>query len=103
MATPPIPVYPAPDPLMVAFMGGATAVGCLVAGLFFLRFWTRTRDRLFLAFAVAFWLMAANQALPVLMSRSDEAVGGIYLLRLTAFLLIIGAILAKNLRKRPRI
>lgn len=98
----PIPAYPGPDPLMVAFMGGATAVGCLAAGLFFLRFWSRTRDRLFLAFAVAFWLMAVNQALPVLLGLSDDAVGGVYLLRLTAFLLIIGAILAKNLRKRPR-
>lgn len=102
MATPPIPVYPGPDPMMVAFMGGATAVGCLVAGLFFLRFWTRTRDGLFLAFAIAFWLMAVNQALPVLLALRDEAVGGIYLLRLTAFLLIIGAILAKNFKKRAR-
>lgn len=94
--------YPAPDPLMVAFMGGATAIGCLVAGLFFLRFWARTRDRLFLAFALAFWLMAVNQALPVMLGLRDDAVGGVYLLRLSAFLLIIGAILAKNLRKRPR-
>jgi hypothetical protein len=33
-----------------------------VAGLFFLRFWVRTRAKLFVAFAVAFCLMALNQA-----------------------------------------
>ena len=70
-----------------------------VAGvLFFLKFWRRTRDGLFAAFAAAFALMAANQAAPVLFGISDEALSGVYLLRLGAFLLIILAVLHKNLK-----
>jgi len=84
---------------VVAFMSGALTVGYLVGGLFFLKFWRRTRDGLFAAFAAAFVLMAANQAAPVLFGIPDEALGGVYLLRLAAFLLIIGAILRKNMKR----
>ena len=38
-------------------------MGFLVAALFFLRFWWRTSDGLFAAFALAFLLFAVNQAL----------------------------------------
>jgi hypothetical protein len=97
---PPMLEGPRPDPMMVALADGATALGCLIAGLFFLKFWRRTRDGLFLAFALAFWLLGANAALPVLLNRPAYAHGEIYLLRLAAFLLIIGAIAAKNLKRR---
>ena len=91
-----------PDPMMVAFYSGAAGLECLVAGLFFLRFWRRTGERLFLAFAIAFWLLGANAALPALIGRPAQAHGEVYLLRLAAFLLIILAILAKNVRsKKP--
>jgi hypothetical protein len=83
---------------VVPFVAGALGVGYLVAGIFFLKFWRRTGDGLFAAFAAAFVLLAANQAAPVLFGISDEALGGVYLLRLAAFLLIIFAILRKNLR-----
>ena len=83
---------------LVPFVAGALGVGYLVAGLFFLKFWRRTRDGLFAAFAAAFVLMAANQAAPVLFGISDEALSGVYLLRLGAFLLIILAVLHKNLK-----
>lgn len=83
------------------FAAGALTVGYLLAGLFFLKFWRRTRDILFLAFAAAFALMAMNQAIPVLAGIPDEALGGVYLLRLAAFLLIIWAILRKNMARRP--
>ena len=82
------------------FTAGMLTAGYLVAGLFFAKFWRRTRDGLFLAFALAFALMAANQAAPVIFGIPDEAVGGVYLLRLAAFLLIIGAILKKNMARR---
>ena len=42
------------------FIGGALMLGYLVLGLFFLKFWRRTRDPLFMMFAFAFWLLAAN-------------------------------------------
>jgi peptidoglycan/LPS O-acetylase OafA/YrhL len=86
--------------IMVAFVGGAVASGYMVIGLFFLRFWRRTRDSLFGAFAIAFWLMAANQTAATYLGPSDERQTAVYLLRLAAFGLIIAAIVRKNLRAR---
>jgi hypothetical protein len=86
-----------PDPILVAFAGGALTLGYLAVGLFFLKFWRRTRDSLFAAFAIAFALLAVNQAAPVLLRIPSEDQGYIYLLRLFAFLLIIAAVLRKNL------
>jgi len=83
-------------------VSGALAAGYFCVGLFFLRFWTRTRDRLFLAFAGAFGLIAVGQVLPVLLGLREETRSNAYLLRLAAFALIIAAILAKNLRSRRR-
>lgn len=82
------------------FLAGLIAMGQIVAGLFFLRFWTRTRDRLFLAFAAAFWLLAANQTLLALTDVVIEERSWIYLLRVAAFLLIIAAVIAKNGKSR---
>lgn len=81
----------------LGFLAGLIAMGHLVASLFFLRFWTRTRDGLFLAFSAAFALMALNQTLVMLLEVPREEQSAFYLLRLAAFLLIIAAILAKNL------
>ena len=85
-----------PDPIMAALAAGALTLGWLAIGLFFLKFWSRTRDSLFLAFAVAFVLLAANQAVPVLFGVASEDQGYIYLLRLAAFVVIILAVLRKN-------
>ncbi len=89
----------APDPAIAAFAAGALSLGFLAVGLFFLKFWRRTGDRLFAAFAVAFALLAVNQAAPVLLDIPDEHQGYIYLLRLGGFALIIAAVLGKNLRR----
>jgi hypothetical protein len=97
---PPAPPMPTPDPALVAFYAGAAALECLVAGLFFLRFWRRTSENLFLAFAFAFWLLAADAAIPTLLGRPAAAHGEVYLLRLAAFVLIILAILGKNVWNR---
>jgi hypothetical protein len=83
-------------------IAGALATGFLVAGLFFLKFWSRTRDGLFLAFSAAFGLLALGNALPVLLDTPHEERSGIYLIRLAAFVLIIVAVLAKNLRRGER-
>jgi hypothetical protein len=85
-----------PDPVIAAFLGGALTLGFLAASLFFLKFWRRTGDRLFLAFAAAFVLIAANQAAAVIFGVPGEDQSYIYLLRLAAFGLIILAILRKN-------
>ena len=80
------------------FLAGVIATGYFVAGAFFLRFWTRTRERLFAIFACAFWLLAANQALVALGGIPREEQSWIYLLRLAAFVLIILGIISKNVR-----
>lgn len=87
---------------MAPFVAGLLTAGFLVIGVFFLRFWARTGDHLFAAFAAAFWLLAAGQAAVALMGLPEEDRSGLYLLRLSAFALIIGAILVKNLRGRRR-
>ncbi|MBC6983533.1 DUF5985 family protein [Caulobacter sp. 17J80-11] len=84
-------------PETAGFIAGLVTMGYTTAGLFFLRFWTRTRDRFFLSFAAAFWLMALNGALIIWMHVPKEEQSWIYLLRLAAFVLIIGAVLGKNL------
>ncbi len=87
---------------MSVFVWGLITMGYAIAGLFFLRFWTRTRDGLFAAFAAAFWLLALNQALVATSEVPREEQTWFYLLRLAAFLLIIAAIVAKNLQGRAR-
>ncbi|KAA2234161.1 DUF5985 family protein [Salinarimonas soli] len=87
---------------MSEFVWGLITMGYAIAGLFFLRFWTRTREGLFAAFAVAFWLLALNQALVAVSAVPREEQTPFYLLRLAAFGIIIGAIVMKNLRARSR-
>jgi hypothetical protein len=83
---------------MDSFLAGVIATGYTVAGLFFLRFWSRTRDPLFAIFACAFWLFALNQTLVALAGVPREEQSWIYLLRLAGFVLIILGIIAKNVR-----
>ena len=90
-----------PSPGLALFVGGAMSAGYALAGLFFLRFWTRTRDSLFGAFAIAFCLMAANQAVTAFARHENAETGLAYLLRLSAFVLIIVAVLGKNRRGAP--
>ncbi|HZS68091.1 MAG TPA: DUF5985 family protein [Burkholderiales bacterium] len=85
---------------MIEFLSGAITLGFLVAAAFFARFWRRTHDRLFIAFAVAFVLLALNQALAFSLGDADERVGYTYLLRILGFLLILAAIVDKNLTRR---
>jgi hypothetical protein len=78
------------------FLSGAVALGFAACALFFLRFWRRTREELFLAFAVAFLLLGVGQTILALANIPTEERGSIYLLRLIAFLLILLAIYHKN-------
>jgi hypothetical protein len=82
--------------MLVDFLSGAITIGLLVAGLFFLRFWKRTRDGLFIAFALAFWLLGLNQALLTFTDIPVEERSWLYLLRLAAFTLILISIWRKN-------
>jgi len=84
------------------FLSGMITMGFLVAALFFARFWTRSRDALFLAFSAAFCLLALNQALFTLGDVPREERSWLFLLRLAAFVLIALAILQKNARSGSR-
>jgi hypothetical protein len=78
------------------FLSGAATMGFLAAGLFFLRFWTRTRDTLFISFALAFWLLGIGQGVLTLTDIPVEERSWLYLIRLAAFSLILVSIGIKN-------
>jgi hypothetical protein len=81
---------------MIGMLAGALVFSYLVAGAHFMRFWRRTRDRLFIHFALAFWLFALDQlatSIPHVVNQTD---GYEYLLRVLGFVLIIVAIVEKN-------
>jgi len=84
--------------ILYAFLSGAVTLAFTTAGLFFFRFWRRTGDGLFAAFAIAFSLLGLQQALLVLANIAAEERSWLYLLRLAAFLLILLAIVQKNRR-----
>ena len=82
--------------VLIAYLSGAVTLGYLVAGVFFLRFWRKTADRLFLAFAIAFGLLAVNQGLAMFLDAGDENTAFAYGLRVLGFILILAAIVDKN-------
>ncbi|MGH7088901.1 MAG: DUF5985 family protein [Stellaceae bacterium] len=80
------------------FVSGVICAGYLILGLFFLRFWRRTSDSLFVAFGIAFWLLAINHASATLTHVEETTAAWLYFLRLAAFAIISVAILLKNRR-----
>lgn len=81
---------------MTAFVSGVVFAGYCVGALFFLRFWRDTRDRLFLLFSIAFWILAAQRLALAMMDAADENRPYLYVARLIAFSIIIWAIVDKN-------
>lgn len=84
---------------MRPFLLGACAMACAAIGLFFLRFWRRSRDRLFLLFAVAFWILGLNRLGLAAVDTTSESRMYLYGVRLAAFVLILVAIADKNRRQ----
>jgi hypothetical protein len=74
---------------------GAIVMACSVIGLFFLRFWRRSGDRLFAIFAIAFWVLGLNW-LALALTQQDELRTALYGIRFLAFLLIVIGIVDKN-------
>jgi len=81
---------------LYTFMSGAVAFGFFTCALFFLRFWSRVRDELFVAFALAFTLLGGVQAVLAIASIPTENRAWVYLVRLLAFVIILVAIYRKN-------
>lgn len=82
--------------LLIYFLSGAVTLGFFAAGLFFLRFWRRTGDTLFLAFSLAFGLLGLAQSIIAVTNVYFEDRSVAYLIRLAAFAIIIVAIGRKN-------
>ena len=84
---------------MQAVLIGGIATACLVAGLFFFRYWRSSGDRFFLFLMLSFWIEAANR-LDMAFTRSwTEDAPSNYVVRLVSYGLILVAIWDKN---RPR-
>lgn len=75
---------------------GALVVACGAVAVFFLRFARDTRDRLFLCFGGAFLVLTVHWLLLGLIRPASEFRPFLYLIRLAAFLLILGGIAFKN-------
>lgn len=83
---------------MKIFFHGMITMGFLVAALFFLRFWQKSRDGLFIAFSAAFVLFALNQLFLAVQADPFSARSWPFFLSLAGFGLLIFAILRKNLK-----
>lgn len=81
------------------FISGAIMMGFLTLGWFFLAFFRRTRDRLFAFFSAAFFLLAAERVVLVLVTPDHEVNFLVYTVRLLAFASLAYAIWDRN---RPR-
>jgi hypothetical protein len=90
----------APDPLTM-FLQGAASMAATIAGVLFLTYWRDSRDRLFLFFALAFWMLGINWILVAAIAPSAEHRHWFHAIRLVAFAFIIMGILDKN-RRRER-
>jgi hypothetical protein len=91
------------------FVQGMATMACIVIALFFLQFWRKTADRLFLIFAVAFCLMCVTRVVSTSLVSAAVASGAaeanvlaaehnsaVYIIRFVAYMLIVGAIVDKN-------
>jgi uncharacterized membrane protein len=82
--------------MIQGFLLGVIVTTSLLAGMFFLKFWRRTGDPLFMAFAAAFLIESLNRMFFLFMERPNEGSPIVYTVRLLAFLLILIAIVRKN-------
>jgi type II secretory pathway component PulM len=78
---------------VIDFLHGAITVSSLAVGLFFLRYWVSSRDRLFLLFCAAFWLLASHW---IVLSVAPAWAGYAHIPRFLAFALIAVAVVDKN-------
>ena len=84
--------------ISVLFIQGAVAMGCVIAAVFFVRFWNQSRDRLFLWFACAFGLISISYVLLGTITVATEWRVYVFVVRLIAFCLILYGIFENNRR-----
>jgi hypothetical protein len=81
---------------MATFLDGAAAMSCLAIGLFFVRFWRESEDRLFMWLATAFCIFAVNYAVLGLLPLADERRAYAFILRLIGFIAILIGVIVKD-------
>lgn len=81
-----------------AVLVGVISTCSLVAVLFFLRYWHRTRDFIFLAFAYAFGIQIFDRLALMYWNPADSELW-LYVLRLSGYVVILAAIIRKNVGK----
>jgi len=82
------------------FLGGAIVFGYALIGLFFLKFWKRTRDAFFGYFAFAFFVLGIGRVIEAIVRTQEADAPAVYLIRLLAFVIIVFAIMHKNLASK---
>lgn len=81
------------------FFSGMSLAVFAAAGLFFTKFWKKTREPFFLVFGFACWMLSIER-IPLLIYGVDaEAHSWVYLIRLSAFILIMIAVVRANRRR----
>jgi hypothetical protein len=86
--------------MLNGFLLGIIVATSLTAGAFFIRFWRQTKDSLFLAFGASFIVEGFNRAMILFVDEPNLGHPLIYLVRLLSYLLILVAIINKNLGRR---
>jgi hypothetical protein len=84
-----------------SFVEGATMLSSFAVAAFFLRYWRDTGDRLFAVFSAAFGLFGANRVLLHLLDESSEVRTWAYAVRAATFLMLIAAVIDKNVARMP--
>lgn len=82
--------------MILQFMSGALMMASFVAALFFLRFWKSSQDKLFKKFAMAFFLLGVERIVMIFVNAREETSSYVFLLRLSAFLILLFGIYEKN-------
>ena len=82
--------------MIEGFLLGVIVTCSFVAAGFFARFWSATRDLLFLGFAAAFALEGLNRIAFLFLDKPNAGDEVIYGVRLLSYLLILAAIANKN-------
>ena len=88
-------LYPNLDYFLLGFIAACS----VVAGLFFLRFYRATSDPLFLAFLVFFVVQGCTNAATLELAQPNIGTPIIFLVRLLSVLVVLGAILWKNIAR----
>lgn len=89
-------------PLTIFLSGFATAT-FVFAGLFFFKFWTRTREHFFLLFGAACTILGVERIIWLLVGQISDTTKWLFLFRLSAFCMIILAVIRANQSRTKRL